>query len=87
MLWLDGNGRVVTAFEVEHSTSIYSGVVRLPDDREREVRAQLMRTTFRQIADLRVRFIAYCQLEQHRGAMARFGAGLKPLDAIARTLV
>ncbi|WP_437656800.1 type II restriction endonuclease [Sorangium sp. So ce1182] len=106
VLWLDLNGRVVAAFEVEHSTSIYSGIVRLldlafgavehqvrglflvaPDDREGEVRAQLMRPAFRQIADLQVRFVAYGQLAQHREAMARFGAGLKPLDAIARTLV
>jgi type II restriction enzyme len=58
-----------------------------PDDREGEVRAQLLRPAFPQIADLRVRFLAYSQLDQNRDAMARFGAGLKPLDAIARTLV
>ena len=31
VLWLDGEGAVVGAFEVEHSTSIYSGIVRLLD--------------------------------------------------------
>lgn len=105
VLWLNGDGRVVAAFEVEHSTSIYSGIVRLldlkfgavehqveglflvaPDDREEEVRAQLRRPAFQQIADLRVRFLPYRQLEQHREAIARFGTGLKPIDAIARTL-
>lgn len=105
VLWLDGQGRVAAAFEVEHSTSIYSGIVRLldlafgavednlrglflvaPDDREGEVRAQLLRPAFRHIADLRVRFLPYSALEQNREAMARFGAGLKPIDALARTL-
>ena len=31
VLWLDKSGRVVAGFEVEHSTSIYSGIVRLLD--------------------------------------------------------
>jgi len=31
VLWLDGEGAVVGAFEVEHSTSIHSGIVRLLD--------------------------------------------------------
>lgn len=31
ILWLDSAGRVAAAFEVEHSTSIYSGIVRMLD--------------------------------------------------------
>lgn len=31
VLWIDGGGRVAAAFEVEHSTSIYSGIVRMLD--------------------------------------------------------
>lgn len=31
VLWLDSGGRVAAAFEVEHSTSIYSGIVRMLD--------------------------------------------------------
>lgn len=31
VLWLDADGRVAAAFEVEHSTSIYSGIVRMLD--------------------------------------------------------
>jgi type II restriction enzyme len=31
VLWLEPNGSVAAAFEVEHSTSIYSGIVRLLD--------------------------------------------------------
>src|SRR3546814_1317359 len=31
VLWLESGGRVAAAFEVEHSTSIYSGIVRMLD--------------------------------------------------------
>lgn len=106
VLWIDKPGADVAAgFEVEHTTSIHSGIVRLldlalgapsqatrelflvaPDDREAEVRAQLRRPAFRNIADLRVRFLPYGELAKHREAMARFGAGLKTLESVARAL-
>ncbi|MBX9854824.1 MAG: hypothetical protein K2Y26_04835 [Gemmatimonadaceae bacterium] len=111
VLWLHragnapANARVAAAFEVEHTTSIYSGIVRLldlalgapeqavaelflvaPDAREADVRAQLARPAFSRVADLRVRFLAYGDLAQHRETMARFGTGLKSVEAIARTL-
>ena len=107
VLWFErGMPRVAAAFEVEHTTSIHSGIVRLldlalgasgdavrglflvaPDNRESEVRAQLTRPAFRRVADLRVRWLPYGELERHREAMARFGNGLKAIDAVARTLV
>jgi type II restriction enzyme len=107
VLWLDrGAPRVAAAFEVEHTTSIYSGIIRLldlalgapgnathglflvaPDDREHEVRQQLGRPAFRAVSNLAVRYLPYGELEKHRDAMARFGAGLKAIEAIARTLV
>ncbi len=105
VLWLEaGTGRVAGAFEVEHTTSIYSGIVRLldlalgaadaarglflvaPDDREQQVRDQLGRPAFSRIGDLRVRFLPYSELEAHRHAMARFGQGMKPVEAVARAL-
>ena len=106
ILWLEkGQDRVVAAFEVEHTTSIYSGIVRLldlalgapgnatralflvaPDDREDEVRAQLHRPAFQRVGDLHVRFLPYSELERHREAMARFGQGLKAIEAVARDL-
>lgn len=106
VLWLErGGSHVAAAFEVEHSTTIYSGIVRLldlalsstsgithelflvaPDDREEEVRLQLARPAFRRVADLRVRYLPYGELERHREAMARFGTGLKAIEAVARTL-
>ncbi|MBI2570796.1 MAG: type II restriction endonuclease [Candidatus Schekmanbacteria bacterium] len=106
VLWLEqGAGRVAAAFEVEHTTSIYSGIVRLldlalgpavesarglflvaPDDREEQVRAQLARPAFSRISDLSVRFLPYSELEVHRHSMARFGHGMKAVEAVARAL-
>lgn len=113
VLWLErgaakggGSGRVAAAFEVEHTTSIYSGIVRLldlalgasehagaglflvaPDAREDDVRQQLARPAFRRVADLRVRFLPYGELEKNREVMARFGTGLKAVEAVARIMV
>ncbi|MFZ5479256.1 MAG: type II restriction endonuclease [Myxococcota bacterium] len=107
VLWLErGADRVAAAFEVEHTTSIYSGIVRLldlalgapeqavrglflvaPDAREEEVRAQISRPAFRAVGHLHVRYLPYGELDRNRAAMARFGSGLKPIEALARTLV
>ncbi len=106
VLWLDRSTCVAAAaFEVEHTTSIYSGIVRLldlalgaesgathglflvaPDDREADVRAQLVRPAFSRVADLGVRYLPYGELDRHRETMARFGSGLKAVEAIARRL-
>jgi type II restriction enzyme len=104
VLWIDPDDRVAAAFEVEHTTSIYSGIVRLldlalggadvsqalflvaPDDREDDVRAQLSRPAFRSISRLNVRYLRYSDLATNRDAMARFGHGMRPLDALARRL-
>ena len=106
VLWIDAvTTRVAAAFEVEHSTSIYSGIVRMldlalglpqhscgtlflvaPDAREEDVRAQLRRPAFSRVADLRVRYVPYGELKTHRESIARFGAGLKGIEAIAREL-
>lgn len=105
VLWFDEGGGATAAFEVEHTTSIYSGIVRLldlamttdqavrglflvaPDARESDVRAQLARPAFRVVSTLHVRFLPYSELERHRESMARFGEGLKAIEAVARTLV
>jgi type II restriction enzyme len=105
VLWLNReSGEVVAAYEVEHTTSIYSGIVRLldlalgpaqalcglflvaPDDREDEVRLQLKRPAFSRVADLRVRFLPYSELQRHRESIARFGTGMKAIEALARSL-
>jgi type II restriction enzyme len=107
VIWFEPDGRAAAAFEVEHTTSIYSGIVRLldlangtnlgnelplflvaPDKREEEVREQLVRPAFRRTSQqLRLRYVPYGELEKHRDSMARFGTGLKAIEAIARQLV
>lgn len=107
VLWLNkGSAAVAAAFEVEHSTSIYSGIMRMldlalgdggasvkglflvaPDNREEEVRAQLIRPAFQRVSDLQMRYLPYGELEKHRDSIARFGEGLKAIQAISRTLI
>lgn len=107
VLWLErSSANVAAAFEVEHTTSIYSGIVRLldlalgtegkavqglylvaPDDRESEVRDQLRRPAFARVANLAVRYLPYGELDRHRESMARFGTGMKAIEAIARRLM
>ncbi|GMQ94485.1 MAG: hypothetical protein BMS9Abin12_1978 [Acidimicrobiia bacterium] len=104
VLWIDPEtGRVQAAFEVEHTTSIYSGILRMsdlalglehddlslflvaPDAREADIWDQLKRPAFSRVADLLdVHFIAYSELKKNREAIARFGQGMKPIEAIAR---
>lgn len=107
VLWLDSaQTRVMAAFEVEHTTSIYSGIVRLldlalsgdmqaseglflvaPDNREGEVLAQLQRPAFSRVADMKVRYLPYGELEKHRESLARFGSGIKGVHAISKCLL
>jgi len=107
VLWLGrGSDTVVAAFEVEHTTSIYSGILRLldlasgvpsakdlqmflvaPDSREQDVRDQFFRPAFRHTGKLNVRFLPYGALRDHRESIARFGTGMKGIEAIARTIV
>ncbi len=106
VLWISkSEERVVAAFEVEHTTSIYSGILRLldlargapghatnglflvaPDRREEDVRTQLRRPALRAVGELHVRFLPYSELASHRDSIARFGHGMKPIEAIARSL-
>ncbi len=57
-----------------------------PEAREKEVREQALRPAFSRVADLQVRFISYGDLAKHRGEIARFGEGMKAIEAIARRL-
>jgi len=57
-----------------------------PDQREADVRAQLARPAFSRVGELQVRFLPYSELEQHRHSMARFGQGMKAIEAVARSL-
>jgi type II restriction enzyme len=106
VLWFTTNDNApAAAFEVEHTTSIYSGIVRMldlaigiasstfpmfivaPDSREDDVRSQLMRPAFRSVSNLNVRFLPYSELEKNREAIARFGSGMKPIEAITKRVL
>ncbi|OWW20724.1 type II restriction endonuclease [Noviherbaspirillum denitrificans] len=106
VVWIGRSStEVAAAFEVEHSTSIYSGIVRMldlalgtkvgqnstlflvaPDNRKDEVEQQLCRPAFSRVSELNIRYLPYSQLKEHRGAIGRFGAGIKPLIEISQQL-
>ncbi|GIK49830.1 MAG: hypothetical protein BroJett013_25270 [Alphaproteobacteria bacterium] len=105
VLWLASDRRIIAAFEVEHTTSIYSGIVRMldlalgteggqlhalflvaPDRREADVRAQIARPAFSRIADLKVRYLPYSEVDANREAIARFGQGVATLEKISHAL-
>lgn len=104
VLWFEkGTNRVACGFEVEKSTSIYSGLLRLadlalalpghaikvflvaPDEREREVVAQLKRPSVLATNSGAAAYILFSDLDQHCDAMCRFGNGREVLDRIARS--
>ena len=58
-----------------------------PDSREHEVREQLLRPAFHSALNLSLRFLPYGALREHRETIARFGTGMKGIEAIARTMV
>lgn len=106
LIWLDPQTQqVAAAFEVEHSTSIYSGIIRMldlalgtdfqaqgklflvaPDEREKDVTQQLQRPAFSRVRELGIRYLPYGELRANRETIAKFGTGLKPILAIAKSL-
>lgn len=104
VLWLrPGTSEIACAFEVEKSTAIYSGMLRLEDlarsipgcachfylvaprGREREVRAQFARPSFRAaLADITLAYIPFDELCEHCDALCKFGGDREALKKIAR---
>lgn len=104
VIWLKpGTSEIVSAFEVEKSTSIYSGILRMedlarsitdctchfylvaPDQREKDVMAQLARPAFRSdLADISLAFIAFNNLYENCDALCKFGEDHTILQKIAR---
>lgn len=68
----------------EHAADRYFLVA--PDEREADVRSQFARPAFSRVRDLDLRWLSYGQLRSHRESIARFGSGLKAIDAIAKSL-
>ena len=104
VIWLKpGTGEIVSAFEIEKSTSIYSGILRLedlarsipdgacklylvaPNDREKEVMAQLSRPAFRSdLENISFAFLPFKELSEHCDALCKFGEDHTILQKIAR---
>jgi type II restriction enzyme len=101
VIWLDNSETIVAAFEVEKSTSIYSGILRLydlalstgirnmylvaPDKREKEIKAQLLRPSFQGNRDF-IAYILFSDLRCDCDAMCKFGSSLEVLNKIAKTV-
>jgi type II restriction enzyme len=104
VLWLDDLSNIVSGFEVEKSTSIYSGILRLndlslsidskkthfylvaPDSREKEIRAQLLRPSFRSLDSLMISYILFKDLRCDCDAMCKFGNDVSVLQKICKAV-
>lgn len=104
VLWLKREtGEIVSAFEVEKSTSIYSGILRMedlarsipdcrcalylvaPDNREKEVLAQLKRPSFRRsLADVSLSYIPFSELVKHCEGLMKFGEDHTIMSKVSR---
>ena len=104
VIWLKpGTGEIVSAFEIEKSTSIYSGILRMedlarsipdctchfylvaPNQREKDVMAQLARPAFRgDLDDISLAFIPFNDLNDNCDALCKFGEDHTILKKIAR---
>eukprot|EP01012_Entosiphon_sulcatum_P064335 TRINITY_DN93132_c0_g1_i1.p1 TRINITY_DN93132_c0_g1~~TRINITY_DN93132_c0_g1_i1.p1 ORF type:complete len:432 (+),score=59.37 TRINITY_DN93132_c0_g1_i1:1158-2453(+) len=104
VVWLHRETRdVVCAFEVEKSTSIYSGILRLedlarsltvkgahfylvaPEQREKEVMAQLARPAFRNdLAEIALGYLPANEFAGHCDSLCRFGQDYTVLRKLSR---
>lgn len=104
VIWIKpGSGEIVSAFEIEKSTSIYSGILRLedlarsipggacllylvaPNDREKEVMAQLSRPALRSnLEAISLALLPFKELAEHCDGLCKFGEDHSNLPKIAR---
>ena len=103
VIWINRENRQIEcAFEVEKSTSIYSGMLRLldlasslgdrkydfflvaPDNREKEILAQLQRPAFRNTGTVAFRYLLFSDVSCYCDAMGRFGDDWRVLLKVAR---
>lgn len=103
VIWIcRDNRQIECAFEIEKSTSIYSGMLRLldlalsladrrydfflvaPDNREKEIVAQLQRPAFRNLTKVTFRYLLFSDVTCNCEAMCRFGEDHRVLLKVAR---
>jgi len=104
IVWFEkGSNKIICAFEVEKSTSIYSGILRLndlsfslqtdksrlfiviPDKREKELKIQLNRPSFKN-RNLEILYILTSELSEHCDALCKFGDSHHIMEKIAKTV-
>ena len=104
VIWFEkGTNKFVSAYEVEKSTSIYSGVLRLtdlaltlpnsenvslylvaPDQREKEIIAQLKRPSLIKQDDLKIAYILFSELCTHCESICKLGEDHTIMDKVAK---
>jgi len=103
VIWINRESRQIEcAFEIEKSTSIYSGMLRLldlasslgdrkydfflvaPDNREKEIVAQLQRPAFKSLQSVAFRYLLFSDVSCNCEAMGRFGDDWRVLLKVAR---
>ncbi|MFA4934258.1 MAG: hypothetical protein WC568_00315 [Candidatus Methanoperedens sp.] len=106
VIWFEkGTNKLVSAYEVEKSTSIYSGILRLtdlaltlpnpekislnlvaPDEREREIIAQLKRPSLVAKEGIKISYILFSELCAHCDSICKFGEDYTIMGKIAKCI-
>jgi type II restriction enzyme len=106
VIWFEkGTNKLVSAFEVEKSTSIYSGILRLtdlaltlpnsekislylaaPEQREKEIMAQLKRPSFVAKEGTKISYILFSELCTHCDSICKFGDDYTIMEKIAKCI-
>ncbi len=104
VIWFEkGTNKFVSAYEVEKSTSIYSGILRLtdlaltlpdsekvslylvaPDQREKEIIAQLKRPSLIKQDGLKIAYILFSELCTHCESICKLGEDHTIMDKVAK---
>ena len=104
VIWFEkGTNKFVSAYEVEKSTSIYSGILRLsdlaltlsksekvslylvaPEQREKDIIAQLKRPAFIKQNDIKIAYILFSELCLHCDSICKLGEDHTIMDKVAK---
>ncbi|MFZ3169999.1 MAG: hypothetical protein WA130_20490 [Candidatus Methanoperedens sp.] len=104
VIWFEkGTNKFVSAYEVEKSTSIYSGILRLsdlaltlsksekvslylvaPEQREKDIIAQLKRPAFIKQNDIKIAYILFSELCLHYDSICKLGEDHTIMDKVAK---
>ena len=107
VIWFEkGTNKFVSAYEVEKSTSIYSGILRLsdlalilsksakvslylvaPEQREKDIIAQLKRPAFIKQSDIKISYILFSELCTHCDSICKLGEDHTIMDKVAKCVI